>query len=409
MPMGCLYVNVLLFMSLQEAQQFVDQFIRGEYTPGEYAAFLQWLKGATVEELTIIADMHESMHGEWVLPEGPSSAWVIQLEQKLSEQVKERAEETVTGDREWGMDGRELVMYDQEGVDREGDDQEGANREAGLAEMQPGRKRRWNVWAAAAAILILLSTGTFIYVHQMRSGSGDVRSREKLLSMTFVNPRGGAQKEMVLADGSKVWLNAGSVLKYPRQFTSSERLVELSGEAFFEVSGNSGSPFRVLIKDAEVEVLGTFFTIMAYDDEPGNRTTVVNGAVKVMSDQQSVTLEPGDQAEVIYASPGVDASPAGVAGAPVVVQSGIDPNLVLAWKGGIYRFKDVELRTVMREVERAYDVTVQYQPNVGNPSIIGSLDLNKSLDAALKQMETILPPNKIHFTQNGKTVIASSI
>jgi hypothetical protein len=84
-------------MSLQEAQQFVVQFIKGEYAPGDYAAFLQWLKGATVEELTIIADIHESMQGEWVLPEGPSAAWVMQLEQKLNESV----EETVTDDREF--------------------------------------------------------------------------------------------------------------------------------------------------------------------------------------------------------------------------------------------------------------------------------------------------------------------
>src|SRR5580658_3833899 len=106
-------------MSLQEAEQFVLQFIRGEYTPDEYAAFLQWLKGASIEELTIIANMHESMHGEWVLPEGPSSAWVKQLEEKLNE----RLEETVMDDRE----------------------------SAPLAEMQPGRNRRWNVWMAAAA------------------------------------------------------------------------------------------------------------------------------------------------------------------------------------------------------------------------------------------------------------------
>lgn len=383
-PLRCLYVNALFFMSLQEAEQFVRQFIRGEYAPDEYAAFLQWLKGATVEELTIIADMHESMHGEWVLPEGPSSAWVMQLERKLNDftgrRLNERVEETV-------MDDREAVSDD---------------REVRLVEMQPGRKRRWNVWMAAAAIVILLSTGTYVYVHQMGSKLGERSEREKLLSMTFVNPRGGAQKEMELVDGSKVWLNAGSVLKYPQQFTGSERLVELSGEAFFEVSGNPGSPFRVLIRDAEVEVLGTFFTIMAYDSEPESRTTVVNGAVKITSGRQRVTLKPGEQAVIVYLSPGGEAS------APVVY-SGIDPNLILAWKGGIYRFKDAELHTVMREVERAYDVTVEYQPGVGNPAIEGSLNLNKSLDIALKQLEAIPQPIKIHFKQNGKTVIASPI
>jgi hypothetical protein len=360
-------------MSLQEAQQFVGRFIKGEFTSGEYAAFLQWLKDASVEELTIIAEMHESMHDEWVLPGAPSAAWVTQLERKLNDSI----EETATGDREL----------------------------APIVAIQPSRKIwwnagmiRWNSWMSAASVVVTLSAGAFLYVHQMRSKAHERSDREKLLSMVFVNPRGGGQREMVLADGSKVWLNAGSVLKYPPQFTGSERLVELSGEAFFEVSRTSGRPFRVLIKDAEVDVLGTFFTIMAYDDEPESRTTVVNGAVKVTSGEQSVILKPGEQAEVVYASPG------GQSGA-TVVHSWIDPNLVLAWKGGIYRF-NTELYTILREVGRAYDVKIEYQPGVENRQIAGMLDLNKSLDVALKQLEVTLL-NKIHFKQIGKTIIAS--
>lgn len=370
-------------MSLQEAQQFVGQFIKGEYTPGEYAAFLHWLKGATVEELTIIAEMHESMHGEWVLSGAPSAAWVMQLEQKLDENTGEREEETVMGDREFVMD------------DREADDREAAR----IVEMRPRKMIRWNSWMSAAAVVVTLSAGTYLYVHQMGSKPGKRSDEEKLLSMAFVNPRGEAQKEIVLADGSKVWLNAGSVLKYPPQFTRSERVVGLSGEAFFEVSGNSSRPFRVLIKDAEVDVLGTFFTIMAYDDEPGSRTTLVNGAVKVTSGEQSVTLKPGEQAEVVYRSSGSEASAPGV-------DSGIDPNLVLAWKGGIYRFNNTELYTIMREVERTYDVKVEYQPGVENQPIIGTLDLHKSLDTSLKILEGCLL-NKIQFKQIGKTIIAS--
>jgi ferric-dicitrate binding protein FerR (iron transport regulator) len=357
-------------MSLQEAQQFVVQFIKGEYAPEDYAAFLQWLKGATVEELTIIADMDESMQGEWVLPEGPSATWVMQLEQKLNESVEER----------------ESVMDDRES--------------ASVVEMQPERKRRWIVRIAAAAIFILLFTGTYIYVHQMGSRPRELQGREKLLSMALVNPRGGAQKELVLEDGSKVWLNAGSVLKYPPHFTGSERLVELNGEAFFEVSEHPGSPFRVLIRDAEVDVLGTFFTVMAYDDEPASRTTLVRGAVKVTSGQVSRVLERGEQVEIPYPLPGV---------APEMIYSKVDPKLVLAWKDGIYRFQSTDLCTIMREVARAYDVTVKCQGNVGNPQLDGSLDLNRSLDTALKQLEGITNLNKIHFDHNGKTVIASPI
>jgi len=356
-------------MSLPEARQFVIQFNKGEYTPGEYAAFLQWLKRATVEELTIIADMHESMHGEWVFPEGPSVEWVMQLEQKLNESE----EETVMNDLE-------LVP---------------------TFAMRPEKWRRWNVWVAGAAVVIVLLTGRYIYVREMGSGWGEQSNREKLLPMRFVNPRGGAQKELVLEDGSKVWLNAGSVLKYPPHFGGAERLVELSGEAFFKVSGNSGGPFRVLIRDAEVDVLGTFFTVVAYDDEPASRTTLAEGAVKVTSGGQSRVLKPGDQAEIIYTSQGV---------APeIAIHTGIDPKSVMAWRGGIYRFEATDLRTIMRELERVYDVTVQYQSNVGNPQINGSLDLSKNLDIALKQLEEATIQNKIHFNHNGKLVFASVI
>ncbi|HLX65891.1 MAG TPA: FecR family protein [Puia sp.] len=362
-----------MISSLQEAQKFVNQFIKGEYTPEEHAAFLRWLQGATTEELTIISDMHESMHDEWVLSGGPSAAWVMQLEQKLNESNETREEEEETG-----RDDRGLVP---------------------LVWMRPLRKRWWNIGVSAAAVVVVV-TGAYLYVQQTGSKPGKRADRERLLSMTFVNPRGGAQKEMVLADGSKVWLEAGSELKYPPKFTGSERLVELSGEAFFDVAGNAERPFRVLIKDAEVEVLGTFFTVMAYDDEPENRTAVVNGAVKVTTGR-SVTLKAGDEAEVIYALQEK-------AGASAPVVGSIDPNLVLIRKNGIYQFKGTELSTIMREVARAYDVTIKYQSNVGNPQIDGSLDLNKSLEAALQQLEAATL-YQVHFKQNGKTIIASTI
>jgi len=367
-------------MSLQEAQQFVAQFIRGEYTPVEHAAFLQWLKGATIEELAVVAEMHESMHGEWVLMAGPSTAWVAQLERKLDE-----SEEVTVGDD------REAVMVG-----------EGS---AGGIRMRPEWKRRWNVWIAAAAVVVLLGMGTYIYVQRVGLNVGKPADREKLLSMAFVNPRGGAQREMVLGDGSKVWLNAGSVLKYPQRFTGSERLVELSGEAFFEVAGNSGRPFRVLIKDGEVEVLGTFFTIMAYEDEPENRTAVVNGTVKVTAGQQSVIVQPGEAAEISYPSPGESMSSAGA----VPVVHSIDLSIVKAWKNGIYRFRSTELSTIMREIARAYDVTVEVKPGVGSRQIDGSLDLNKTLDITLEQLNGLTEVYKIQVNHKGKTVIASSI
>jgi ferric-dicitrate binding protein FerR (iron transport regulator) len=344
-------------MSLQEAQQFVARFIKGEYAPDDYADFLRWLKRATVEELNAIADTHESLHGSWSLSGGPSAEWVAQLEQKL--------------DRE------EIVP---------------------VLRMGRGGLNRRNVWLAAASIVILLSTGTFIYIRKAGSGSADIQGREKALSRIFSNPRGGEIKELVLEDGSKVWLNAASTLKYPPRFSGSERLVELSGEAFFEVTGNSSSPFRVLIRDAEVEVLGTHFNIMAYDDEPMSRTMLVDGAVKIKSGGDSVTLQPRQQAEVTYASPGVDVE--------IHVGSGIDQKKALAWKDGSFVFVKTDLRTIMRVVSRTYNVDVQYEPNVPNTAINAAFNRADGLDKVLKQLESSID---IHFKNDGKTVIVTAI
>lgn len=157
----------------------------------------------------------------------------------------------------------------------------------------------------------------------------------------------------------------------------------------------------MLIKDAEVEVLGTYFNIMAYDDEPVSRTTMVDGSVRVTSGQQSKVLKPGDRAEIRYPSPGVDAV--------IGVNSGVNLQAVLDWKKGIYHFESADLRSIMRELERVYDVRVQYQPNMTYPALSdGSLDLRKGLATALIQLEANYL-NKIHFSSNGKTVIVSSI
>jgi ferric-dicitrate binding protein FerR (iron transport regulator) len=354
-------------MSLQEAKQFVAHFIKGEYSPGEYEAFLRWLKGATVDELNAIADEHEALHEYWAIPVTvPSLEWVEQLEQKL-DKVEEKVEVPVIHIRRDRMNQRKI-------------------------------------WVAAASVIVILAAGTTLYITQKGSKTEQVqqvRSGTQALNETFSNPRGGEQRQLILADGSKVWLNAASSLKYPSTFTGPERLVELSGEAFFEVKKNSGNPFRVLIKDAEVEVLGTGFNVMAYDDEPVSRTTLVEGAVKVESGSEEAILHPGQQAEIPSSVQG--------AAAPIKVVSGIDPRKVLAWKSGLFKFDNDELHTVMRVLSRCYNVDVQYDPKApaasGDVKITGIFDRKDGLDKILAQLES----QGIHFTTDGKTVTVKAV
>jgi ferric-dicitrate binding protein FerR (iron transport regulator) len=365
-------------MNLNEAKQFIAQFVAGGYTPEGHAIFLRWLKQATIDELNAIADEHEALHEQWSSPiSGPSSEWVVQLEHKLDE-AKEGVESELELDdvREEGQEWR-----------REGQEW---RREA-----SPMRR---NLWIAAASVM-LLSAGTYWFIREagVRSRK-DISGHPERLTNTFSNPRGGEQKQLDLPDGSKVWLNAASTLKYPVRFTGSERLVELTGEAFFEVDKSISSPFRVLIKGAEVVALGTQFDVMAYDDDPASRTTLIEGAVKVSSGSQELMLKPAQRAEVPYLSSGAKTR--------IRVLSGIDLRQVLDWKNGVIRFDGDSLHAVMRILSRSFNVDVQFQPNVPEPRPITAV-FNRAdgLNKILSQLESL----NIHFSNNGKTVIVDSI
>src|SRR5882757_1512339 len=217
-------------MILKDARLFVADFVKGEYTPEEYAAFVQWLQDASIDELGIIADEHEALFEQWSLPAvAPSSEWVSRLEQKLDEQEKL----------------------------------------APIRRLSPGRIVRKPVWVAAASIMLLLTGGYFWYNHSTDKEAGAAESLAVVKYNTFSVPRGGQQQEFVLADGSKIWLNAASTLKYPASFNG-----------------------------AESEVLGTHFNVKAYEDESSSKATLVDGAVKVIRGGESLQLKPGEQAEI---------------------------------------------------------------------------------------------------------------
>jgi ferric-dicitrate binding protein FerR (iron transport regulator) len=345
-------------MSLQEAQHFVAHFVSGDYTPEEYATFLQWLRGATFDELNAIADEHEALHGSWSLSEtSPSREWVVTLEGKLDKLV-DREDETP-------------VRY------------------VGI---------RRPVWIAAASVAVVLSVGTILYTQRSPVDSGVVKNDQKpagpVFSQTSENPAGGGQKQVVLADGSKVWLNVASTLKYPAVFTGAERVVELSGEAYFDVAQIAGKPFRVQIKDAEVEVLGTHFNIMAYDNEPISKTTLIDGAVRLVSGEKRVELKPGEQAVMQF--------PASGSGGVKFDVRKADLNKVLDWRNGGINLTDADLQTAMRVLKRYYNVDIQYTQGVPvTKSFTGGFLLQDGLPHNLKILGGIYD---LHFKTDGKIV-----
>jgi len=208
---------------------------------------------------------------------------------------------------------------------------------------------------------------------------------------TVTTPRGG-QYEVVLPDGTRAWLNAASSLTFPTEFTGNVRRVELAGEAYFEVAKNAAKPFFVKTAGQTVEVLGTHFNINSYADEKAVRTTLLEGSVKVTEDAGNsiVKLQPGQQA----------VKTAG--GLSIIRNADIDE--AMAWKNGKFLFRNTELRTIMRQLSRWYDVDVEYRGVVTERHYLGRISRN----VPVSQVFQILRTSGLNFIIDGRKIIVKS-
>jgi transmembrane sensor len=200
-------------------------------------------------------------------------------------------------------------------------------------------------------------------------------------------PKGG-QYRLELPDGSRVWLNAASSLKFPTAFIGKERRVELSGEAYFEVVKNTSQPFFVTVNKANIAVLGTSFNVMAYADEASIKTTLLEGAVKVSKADAFSVLKPGEQSML---------EPNG--NMQVIEKADVD--LAVAWKNGLTSFKSADIKTIMRQVERWYDVEVVYNGDIPTRSFTGDIPR----DANLSELLRLLEISRIHFKMDNHKLI----
>ena len=203
---------------------------------------------------------------------------------------------------------------------------------------------------------------------------------------TIEAPTGG-QWEVILPDKAKVWLNARSSLTYPTYFAGNERKVKLNGEAYFEIVHNKKMPFRVMSKTQTVEVLGTHFDIMAYEDEQMMKTTLLEGSVKISNSGRARVLVPGEQAQV--------------SNGDLKVTSDVDLEDMISWKNGYFKFNE-SLESIMRKVARWYDVEISYAGDI-DPSqrFGGKISRYKNLSSALKIMELT---GNVHFKVEGRRV-----
>jgi ferric-dicitrate binding protein FerR (iron transport regulator) len=200
--------------------------------------------------------------------------------------------------------------------------------------------------------------------------------------MILHTPKGGTY-QVVLPDGTKVWLNAASTLTFPATFTDlKERKVALNGEAYFEVAANVKQPFRVETTAQLVEVLGTHFNINAYESETIAKTTLLQGSIRV----GKLLLKPGEQA----------------AGAAKVTDINMDE--IMGWKNGYFVFENEQLPSIMRKISRWYDVEIVFKGEMPVDEFGGRVTRFVNLSQVLKKLELT---NKVHFKIEGKTVIVT--
>lgn len=235
----------------------------------------------------------------------------------------------------------------------------------------------------------LVKSGNERLVYQPGQGRGSEELQYNLLT----TPRGG-QYQLQLPDGSKVWLNAATSLRYPTSFTGGDRVVELKGEAYFEIKADATKPFRVKVwrgefsetEPLQVEVLGTHFNIMDYDEEPTISTTLLEGLVRVRKGEHSVLVRPGRQAQLDK-------------GEELRVTE-TDTEAAVAWKDGMFKFRDAGIEQVMRQLARWYDVEVVYVNGVPGDRFQGEMYRNVNASKILKVLEA----SGVHFTVTGRKI-----
>lgn len=219
--------------------------------------------------------------------------------------------------------------------------------------------------------VVKLADGKLVY-----SQESGVRSQE-IKYNTISNPRGSKVQSLTLIDGTQVWLNAESSITYPTAFVGGERKVSIIGEAYFEVTKDAGKKFIVDANGVTTEVLGTHFNVNSYQDEADTKITLLEGSVKVSKGNSIGLLKPGQQAILRQTQDDNQ----------VKVINDADLEQVMAWKDGVFKFKNTNIGEIMRQVARWYDVEIEYKGNYADLNFGGSVSRQANVSELLKRLE----------------------
>ncbi|GGH66685.1 ferric-dicitrate binding protein FerR (iron transport regulator) [Filimonas zeae] len=264
--------------------------------------------------------------------------------------------------------------------------------------------------------LLKLANGTLLVLDTMKNGivaeqkDVQVMLRNGRLAYAATGPSSGVpaynsvitpkgrQFSLVLPDGTLVWLNAASSIRYPTVFTGKERKVEVTGQVYFEVAPRAGIPFLVNANNrAMIEVLGTHFDVNAYENENNIAATLLQGKVRIRylatGNHASVVLTPGQQALLQQALNSMHL--------PITVINHADTAKVIAWKRGIFNFEGAGLYDMMHELERWYDIEVIYEGAIPDIQFFGKMSKSVQLTDLLEGLKV----SDIHFRIEGRKLI----
>ncbi len=368
----------------EDIKQLFERYRTGQCTPEEQARLHAWFNHHTRDEAAGLDQLREAYEAKQAVLRRKRLGWlpyaaaivlvlavgILVWEQK---QVgEEQGPESVATDVMPGGNRATLTLADGRTIDLSSD-QNGIVVGDGIAYLDGSK---------------VLEQGEGINEQGQDSPSGTENGNTQNAILT--TPKGGTY-QVTLSDGTKVWLNAGSTLTYPSRFTGNERVVELKGEAYFEVSSQQTAkktPFKVITNGQAVEVLGTQFNISAYPDDPETRTTLVEGTVQIVNRQSKIVnrLQPGQQSIVR----GVD----------INVQN-VDVSPYVAWKDGTFYFDNTPLPDIMRQMARWYDVEVVYEGEAPQELFSGEMSRNVTLQTVL----LLLHVSEIKYRIEGNKLI----
>jgi transmembrane sensor len=238
---------------------------------------------------------------------------------------------------------------------------------------------------------------TVINLNGQVSYANTAKDKPTAVVYNTISTARGNQYQLILADGSKVWLNSASSLRFPTSFTGDRREVELDGEGYFEVAKNASKPFHVKTSSQDIEVLGTHFNVNAYNDETATKTTLLEGSVKVRQwSMVNGQLKTGNEAML---KPGEQAVLSG-AYSPFTIDRSPDIDQVMAWKNGWFEFDKTDIKAIMRQISRWYDVDVRYETKIDSQTYGGRISRNINLSNILKMLELY----GVHCKLEGKTL-----